>query len=108
MAIKKLTDYVVPETVNPYIAELAELAEGDVFEELATVKLAKDGDSLRGLDGVKQNIQAGARANGFTARLIDSEVVTRPTADEPGQVRLVFKATALQKSAPRGPRKTAE
>ena len=101
MPIKKLTNYVVPETVNPYIEELADTVEGEVFEELAPVKLAKDGESLRGLDGVKQKIQAGSRANGFTARLIDSAVIAAPTADQPGEVRLVFRATALQKSSPR-------
>jgi len=104
MALKKLDNYVTPQTVNPYIEDLKGFAIGDVIEETVTTKLGSDGETVRGVSGVTQNIQAGARANGLTARLVESEVLSAPTADETGETRLVFKLVAAQKSPERKPK----
>lgn len=98
--VEKITDYVKPVKVNGFIAELKGIAPGDVFAENVPTRLNKDG-LVRGLDGVKHAIQSAARENGFTARVIESTVITEPTEDEGGVTRLVFEAFDLQKSPER-------
>ena len=100
--VTKLADYQRAEKVNPYIADLKGFAVGDVFEEIVQTRVSDNTGKVLGLTGTKSNIQAAARANGFTARVIEEAEL------EDGKVRLVFQAYELQESGPRKPREKAD
>lgn len=96
---QKLIGYVKPESVNKYELELVDIHIGDVFNEVVQTKVSETTGKVLGLAGTKSKIQAAARVNGFTARLIEERELGE------GKVELIFEAYPVQKSGPRGPRK---
>lgn len=97
--VEKLVGYVEPETVNKYELELVDIHIGDIFHETVQTRVSENTGKTLGLAGTKSKIQAAARVNGFTARLIEEKDLGG------GKVDLIFKAYPVQKSGPRGPRK---
>lgn len=96
MGIEVIENYAKPEKVNPFIAELKGLAVDTVFADTFEVKRNEDG-TPKGVAARTQLVQAGARANGFTARV--QEVL-----DNGDTVKIIFKTYPAQKSSPRKPR----
>lgn len=101
MAIEKLEDYKPAARVNPFVAELEGLAEGDAFAVILTPNERtnkQSGEVTRSIAGQKSQIQDAANAHGLTAR--ESE---REEDREDGNVRVVFVLTKRQESGPRKP-----
>lgn len=95
MAIKRIDNYTKAEKVNPYIEDLKGLSIGDAFEVEVQTRVSENTGKTLGLTGEKGLVQAGARANGFTAR------VQEQRNGEDGKVTFVFQLFALQESGPR-------
>lgn len=103
MAIEKIENYVAPVKVNPYVADLAEAAVGDVFAVNIATSLSPTTGKVIGITGERAQVQEGARANGFTARIQEQSTVAEPTEESDGTYRIVFKLFPAQKSGPRKP-----
>lgn len=101
MGIKIVEDYKRPEKVNPYIADLKGVPVGTVFEVTAETRISETTGKVLGLTGEKGAVQAGARANGVTARVQEQVTVREAKPGEPGEVRFVFQLFPLQESGPR-------
>lgn len=105
MAVEKIENYTKPAAVNPFIADLDGLAEGDAFAVRVTPSRRAvkgengepTGEFKLSTAGSKSQIQDAARAKGLTAREAE-----RTELDD-GQVRIVFTLHKAQKSGPRKP-----
>lgn len=95
MAIEKLENYEKATKVNPYIEDLKGMKIGEVFAVRVQTRVSENTGKTLGLTGEKAAVQAGARANGLTARLQEQKTL------EGGKVEFIFQLFALQESGPR-------
>lgn len=103
MTIEKIENYTKPATVNPFLADMEGLAEGDAFAVrfTPTRREIKDengegtGEFKLSTAGSKSQVQDAARAKGLTAR----EAERSDVGD--GTIRVVFTLHKAQKSGPR-------
>lgn len=104
MAIEKIENYQKPAKVNPYVEDLKGLKVGDAFAVTVVTKISENTGKVLGLTAEKAAVQAGARANGMTARVMETVTVREAKKGEPGETRYVFQLFDAQKSPERAPK----